>query len=90
MIVMHENARKSKGIIMYYKLRAECLDKCVVDIASTIRRVREQERAALTPPPTIMDETYTYTYLRHNIIFVKEHSHPCTLHHNLMSPDHIK
>jgi hypothetical protein len=53
-IVMHEEARKSKGVITYYKSRAQCLDKCIADIAVTVRRVEKQERETLTPPPIIM------------------------------------
>ena len=53
-ILMHENARKSKALIIHYKSRAQSLDQCIANIAATVRRVEKQEREALTPPPQIM------------------------------------
>jgi hypothetical protein len=39
--ILYKNARKSKALIIHYKSRVQDLDKCIADIAATVRRVEK-------------------------------------------------
>ena len=45
----YKNIRRSKALIIYYRLKAEGQGKCIIDIKAIIERVKKQKRGALIP-----------------------------------------